>query len=575
MRFRLLTVLSIAAALSLTLVSTGEATTWTTLSNPIDPTQLTSLPFGKRSFYLQPWRSSLTTRSAQSFKNALGINFNVNNGQVNATAQLMADSGIHRVRVDMSWGNMSYADPSQISAGAAGQWATNLKAFRQYGLRPLILLNSFQNAPGPGLPVSLTLTAPAAAGATTVALNAASAAQVVPGLTGINEPGLAAGVLINSVTAGGVATLSRPLPSALAAGSVSATTLRYAPFAPPTLADGSPNPRFQQTLSGWLTYVKAVTSFVRTQLGSDNFDVEVWNELSWGSAFLTEAYYDNPVPDPGSTGSVTGSLLTATANWIHDPANGLPDVQVGDGFANQTPFVTGSTLPLGVNAIDHHPYAPTPQFPAQNTINGLQPVDALGNPDFTPQGSGASTLYVDNFVPTFFAFFPEHYLSGIHTETLMRDLSPMTTLIYRVPFGANTAPPGGPPPQNWITEDNMSVAQAATVGMPAADLAEFQAKVALRYYLAYGSEGASAIDLYAVASSGCCQLVSQSFLNAATANQNAYPGDAAGGLPMQAISRMSATMAGAQSIASPRQLTLTSIASDNNKYQLPGNGTAA
>jgi len=43
-------------------------------------------------------------------------------------------------------------------------------------------------------------------------LNAASAAQVVPGLTGINTQGMAAGVLITNVDASGVAMLSRPLP---------------------------------------------------------------------------------------------------------------------------------------------------------------------------------------------------------------------------------------------------------------------------------------------------------------------------------------------------------------------------
>ena len=575
LRLSLLTALTIGLLFAV-LSGSSDATTWYSQTNPIDPTQLTSMPFGKRSFWLQPWRSSLTTRSAVSFENALGINFNVSNAQVDSTARLMADSGIHRVRVDMNWGTMSYADPSQIQPYYQTSWATNLQAFKKYGLRPLILLTSYQKDPGPELTLNLTLTAPAATGAASVTLTPSSAAQVVPGLTGIDEPGQAAGVIITAVSAGGVATLSRPLPSSLSTGAVAATTLRYAPFAPPTLANGSPNPRFQQTLAGWLTYVKAVTSFVRSQLGSDNFDVEVWNELSWGSAFLNEANYFNPVPDPGSTGNINITFLAATANWIHDPANGLPDVQVGDGFSDQTPFVSGTAVPVGVNAMDHHPYAPSPQFPAQNTVNGLQPVDALGNLDFTSQGSGVSTRFIDNFVPNFLAFFPEYYLTGIQTETLMRDLSPMTTLIYRVPHGALTAPLGGTAPQNWITEDNMNVQQAASLGIPSADLPEFQAKVALRYYLSFGSEGASAIDLFAASGGGCCQLVSPSFFSAATTNQSVYPGDAAGGLPMQAVARVTQTMAGAQPIISPRQLTLTAIASDNNTdVQFPGNGTAA
>ena len=155
----------------------------------------------------------------------------------------------------------------------------------------------------------MTLAAPAAAGARSVVLDSASAAQVVPGLTGINQGGVAAEVLITGVDGSGVATLSQPLPSALSAGSVAASTLSFAPFAPPYLADGSANPRFQQTLAGWLEYVKGVTSFVKQIYGSDDFDVEVWNEGgATGRRFLNEANYYSPVPDPGSTGSVTNAL---------------------------------------------------------------------------------------------------------------------------------------------------------------------------------------------------------------------------------------------------------------------------
>jgi len=77
------------------------------------------------------------------------------------------------------------------------------------------------------------------------------------------------------------------------------------------------------------------------------------------------------VPDPGSTGSVTGSLLTATANWIHDPANGLPDVQVGDGFANQTVEQDGIEADC-INGSPHydawHEVFPRPEQPVKMKI---------------------------------------------------------------------------------------------------------------------------------------------------------------------------------------------------------------
>ena len=66
--------------------------------------------------------------------------------------------------------------------------------------------------------------------------------------------------------ADGVATLSRPLPAQLAAGDHDGATLRYAPFGPPRLADGEPNPAFQATLDGWLEYVGTVNARGRRRL---------------------------------------------------------------------------------------------------------------------------------------------------------------------------------------------------------------------------------------------------------------------------------------------------------------------
>ncbi len=576
MRCRWLTMTLITSVLLLILASSAAAQTWYTLSDPIDPAQLTELPFGTRSFWLQPWRSSLLTRPATALQDALGMNFNVAPDEADATARLLADSGIRRVRLEVGWDSMSYADPAQL--GDPASLDEYIDAFRQYGLRPLILLNANSLMPGPASTIDLTLTAPAAQGATRVDLDRASANLVVPGLTGLNAPDdtgypMAAGVLITGVDPDGVATLSRPLPLSLAAGSVPATTLRYEPFAPPELADGYANPRFEQTLSGWLTYVLAVCRAVRDAYGSDNFDVEVWNELGFGSAFLDESNYYSPVPDPGSTGSIDNELLADTVQLLQDPANGLTDVKVGDGFSNQAPWVSGTTVPPGTAAIDHHPYSNAVSFPQGAIINGDQPLDALGDPSYSTTGSGT---FQDLFIPSFTSFFPEYYLNGIQTETLMRDLSPIQTSIYGTPHGADTYPSGGTAPANWITETNLDATQAGALGMPVADIPELQAKAALRFYLSYASEGAQAIDLFAAAGAGGDQLIPESFFDAVDADPSVYPGDSMGGLPMQAVARMVATLAGAQEIPQPRQLTLDAIASDNNTdVQFTGDGTAA
>ncbi len=525
----------IAAATS---VSSARAASWYTLDDPIDPGQLTALPSGAGSQLLQPWRSSLVTRSAVDLQDAIGINFNVTPAQADDTARLLADSGVRRVRLEIGWSQMSYADPGELSDPAA--YAAYMQAFRQYGLRPLILLNANSGMPGPGVGFDLTLTAPAGAGATSVDLDAGSAAAVVPGLTGIDSVDssgypMAAGVLITSVDGNGVATLSRPLPSALAAGPVAATTLRYEPFAPPFEADGvTPNPRFQATMAGWLQYVQGVTDFVKQAYGSDDFDVEVWNELSLGSAFLDEGDYYSPVPDPGATGDVDQAILAGTVDFLADPANGLTDVKVGDGFSNQTPYVSGADVPLDTAAIDKHLYQGPVGFPGYGRI-----------------------------------FMPEYFLTGVPSDPVIRDLSPIETDIDGVAHGAATHPQGGVPPALWITEANLDAGSAQDDGMPASDIPEFQAKAALRYYTAFASAGAQAIDLFAATwpdSSGWA-MIPQSFYSAVDASPSTYPGDSAGGPVMAAISRMVSTLVGAQPISSPHQLSLRAVSSAGDATQ--------
>ena len=234
------------------------------------------------------------------------------------------------------------------------------------------------------------------------------------------------------------------------------------------------------------------------------------------------------------------------------------DSPSGNGGARQTPIRPyGRTCPRGT-------------WPSRASVQSTP----SGQPDYTPVP--APTLFSDNFTPTYRVFMPEYYLEGIQTETSMRDLSPIQESIYGTPHGANTHPPGGAPPAMWITEDNLDATQATANGMPAADVPEFQAKTALRIYAAYGGEGAQAIDLFGAGrtSGPCCQLISEGFFDAVDASPS-VDHTSLEGLPMQAIGRMTSTLAGAQPIAQPRQLTLTSIAQDGDDSQYTGNGTAA
>jgi hypothetical protein len=84
-------------------------------------------------------------------------------------------------------------------------------------------------------------------------------------------------ILITAVN-GNTVTLSVPLPIALAAGqSLSMATLKYRPFSVPGSAD------YNETLAGWKAYVLTIGQLTTKYLGAGRFDLEVWNELTFGS----------------------------------------------------------------------------------------------------------------------------------------------------------------------------------------------------------------------------------------------------------------------------------------------------
>jgi hypothetical protein len=111
---------------------------------------------------------------------------------------------------------------------------------------------------------------------------------VVLGRSGLSNltPGWAAEALITAIE-GNTVTLSKPLPKAIAANTkVSMTTLKYRPFSPPGTAD------YDETLAAWQRYVQTVADFAAHALGTvdsssdKGFDLEIWNELTFGSNFL-------------------------------------------------------------------------------------------------------------------------------------------------------------------------------------------------------------------------------------------------------------------------------------------------
>jgi hypothetical protein len=598
--------------------------------DPIDPRYLTDVPFGRTSFWLQPWRAYLDTWPGARIEDAVGINFNVGAARAAAVARLLHDSGFRLARIEIGWDALSYGEPSHFVNEASLR--TRLAALRRYGLRPLFVLNANSGGPCPARALTLETTAPAPAGATTVRLTRASAALVAPGRSGFN-PGAFFGpvhrrrrpgapprltpaqriarkaanraahraaiesghtplllhatpdILITRLSADGVATLSHGLPTALPAGRHSGTTLEYAPFAAPRLPDGSPDPAFRATLRGWLGYVAKVAALARGFFGPGGYDLEVWNELTFGSQFLNvENYYGLTGhaarnASKAITKEVIQQVLAATVAYARSPVSGIsPQVSITNGFASESPFPSGADAPAGLTALSKHPYVSARSFPAEYHVRSIRPVNALGLRDTPSRRS-----FTPSFIPTYQSLLPEYTLTATSTETLIRDLAPIETNIYGIPHGRDVGP-HGVPVQKWITEYNLG-SNATPMGpdgrtpepsvtLTEADRAHFHAKALLRSLVAMVGKGVSR-EYFFAAAPGPLSLISKDFFSSLTDHPDVYPGDERGGEVMRAFATLLARLRGPGPAGPARQLRLTSIQQDGEHAQFAGDGTAA
>jgi hypothetical protein len=591
---------------------------------PIDAAYLTDLGFGKASFWIQPWRAYLDTWPASRLLDALGINFNAKPAQAEPVARVLHEAGFQLARIGLSWGSIDYYDQSRFTDEAA--IATRLEALKRWRLRPLIILDANSQAPCPHIPVTLEASATAEPGATTIQLTPQSAAQVVPGKTGLDSALFNAGfvkhhhpgghkhnrrylspsqrrerhqrlkrlrrerglnqlllhgdpaILITHVSPDGTAQLSRPLPSELDPGPLKAVTLRYAPFELPTLADGSPNPRFQETLAGWLRYVQTVSTVATRVFGSGGFDLEVWNELSFGSQFLDASKYTGSRPAgerAHAERAITKAILAETVAWVRNPEHGLaPSVGITNGFASQSPFPTGAYSPAGLTAISKHPYAGLKVYPEDFTARpGRVPLNFLGErATVGPRGSPGAFTPV--FVPSTRAMYPEYRLGAEAPDTLVRDIAPITTHIYGAPHGRYVHASGSHPVQTWVTEYNLGSLDGEPTGpdgvtpLPGAvfgprDREHFETKTVLRSLVSFVAKGVAREYFYAATNAGDLSLIPPTFSGG---------GLAAGGEVMAALARLVARFQGPGPgpQAGARQLTLKSVTQQGEHAQFAG-----
>jgi hypothetical protein len=433
-----------------------------------------------------------------------------------------------------------------------------LIACKAHHLRPLILLNAHQGAPGPMHWFDRTLAADAPAGATSVQLTDASDLVIGhSGLCSLSEY-WAAEALITAID-GTTLTLSKPLPKALAkAQAIPIATLKHRPFGPA-------GPDFDDTMAAWLRYVDVVAAFVAETLGTTagadkGFDLELWNEMSFGSNILFINKYYQPARFAYREDGIYSALIAATAAHIVAHEQDFAGVQIDDGFGNTLPWPAAGNEPPRIHAIGKHPYSNRHVFPADEAPGTR--LNALGKSD------GFAPAYVCSS-------FPEYFFTALQTETVVRDCSPIATDIYGNAHGANARP--GLPCPVWVTE----------VGFPPNENGIFdharqmalKAKTTARYLAFYLGKGVERIWLFgALEHDDWLGIIADSFSDYAKAKRT-YPADDAPltSPAMRVIERMATAMSTDldRALGATRPLVVASVSDSHDHLVFAGDGSAA
>lgn len=574
----------------------------------IDPLQQ-EIPFGIRSFFTVPWRSYMDTWDSSRYLDTVGVVFNnVKQEEAAATAAVMGEAGITAARLEIGWSNLDYNDESKLKSVNREAFRAQLTALKNNRIRPLILLNMNSGMPSPNVDVKTTVTQKAAKGDRVLYVD--KTADIKPFYTGLKGMGPAMFPVITQVDpATGKCTLSAPLPNDVPQGAITLVKLKYQPFSGPVFKDGTPNPASQETLNGWLRYIKTVAEIVREDLGTTGqadagFDFEVYNEYTFGYHYMyMDNYYE---PKRGFAQEMTYSkggktvtgievLLPITADFVADPANGLPGVRVISGFSNQRPYDNGTSVWPNQAGYSRHYYTgfdpvksliypgSASSYTASNKLyyNALGRLDGARMPTNINESIPGS-YYVPNHVMT----MPEEWSYLYTTESLIRDLSPFPGpwqdhFRYASPGNGQTA-------ELWMTETNyyrLPFAQKLIneTGATAADpelsnvMLQTGAKALSRLYTFYAHKGMQTITAYNIRNQdNCFGILPEEFFTELKKN-NYQLNDAVRakiGPQMAVLKNIANLMKTGQSISTARPLQVTRLTEYKPQLVFAGDGTA-
>jgi hypothetical protein len=376
-----------------------------------DPSQL-DCPWPKSSHYKQPWRGYLETRSGYDFLQGLGINLHLPDENDELAIRLLAETGFKTARIEIGWGESNW---DENALNNERKFRKRLQLLAANGIRPTILVNAHQGVPCPMKTFKRRLLEDAATGATKVKLDSFNEVMIErTGLSGLSEYWAAEALITAIDDATHEATLSKPLPKDLKAGEVELATLKYAPLAPAGTQE------FEETAAGWVAHALRVCRLAK-ECGVKEFDVEIWNELTFGTRFLDiNNYYAKAAPkfpahqpDSLREGGRCWELAKRMAAEIKGE---FPQARVIWGFSNTTFFHTPvEKLPPGIDGQSYHPYG-----------TGTRRFEG------TPPRRDQAPL--EGFTPVYETRMPEGIAQTfIQTESIIRHLNPLDRLTRRPP----------------------------------------------------------------------------------------------------------------------------------------------
>ncbi len=527
----------------------------------IDERHLTALPFGAHSYWLQPWRAYQETVPATRFLEAQGIGLTLPQGESpELIARMLADHGITRGRIEIGWASLHFDDETRLNDQE--RLKSLLLACKSHRIRPLILLNAHSGVPGPIEASERVLAREAKKGDRRLELvNAEGLKADFSGLANLTEY-WASEVLITRID-GREVELSRPLPRDLGGpgAKVLVTTLKYRPFSAPGTDD------YRRTIAGWTAYVRTIARFVAETLGTRanadrGFDMEIWNELTFGSRFLSINNYYEPKPFRYDETAIWTDLVRETADFAARHPDDFLGVTLVDGFRNTIPWPASSREPARIGAMSSHPYFPRKVYPAD------EPEGPLVNAAFVEEPRG--------FRPAFTAMFPEYYATALQTESVVRDMAPINTPIYGVQHGRDARVIAGKiaPCPLWFTEKGMHAREFGLNDRRAA--LRVKAKMVARTACFFAGKGVERIYFFtAVGGDLEFGLILDDFVEYAKAHRT-YPADDARYVSpaLLTLGRIAARMrAGLDpKLAETRPITVASVADAHDHVQFRGDG---